>query len=146
MMLPLSSSAPSAADGLGSPADCILFITSTLSDLKKNTSRGSEVLMQDTTHFMQSPCYQRGSPCQDPAGNRTTRRPPDHRKETQTEVLWSCFPFIRPGQNHLTRQSERGKKTKQTEEEVGRQHRGQAWSSSSPRGQWRTEKNGGNWL
>ena len=23
---------------------------------------------------------------------------------------------------------------------------GQAWSSSSPRGQWRTEKNGGNWL
>ena len=23
---------------------------------------------------------------------------------------------------------------------------GQAWSSSSPRGQWRTEKHGGNWL
>ena len=23
---------------------------------------------------------------------------------------------------------------------------GQAWSSPSPRGQWRTEKNGGNWL
>ena len=29
--------------------------------------------------------YQRGSECQDPAGNRTTRKPPDHRKETQTE-------------------------------------------------------------
>ena len=32
--------------------------------------------------------------------------------------------FIRSGQNHLARHSERGKKTKQTEEEVGRQHQG----------------------
>ena len=24
----------------------------------------------------------------DPGGNRTTQRPPDHRKETQTEVAW----------------------------------------------------------
>ena len=30
------------------------------------------------------PYYQRGSPGQDLAGNWTTRRPPDHRKETQT--------------------------------------------------------------
>ena len=62
------------------------------------------------------------SPCQNPAGDRTTRRPPDHRKETQTAVVWSCLPFIRSGQNHLARHSERGKKTRQTEEEVGRQH------------------------
>ena len=68
------------------------------------------------------PSDQRGSPCQDPAGNRTTRRPPDHRKETQTAVVWSCFLFIRSGQNHLARHSKRGKKTRQTEEEVGRQH------------------------
>ena len=60
---------------------------------------------------------------QDPAGNRTTRRP-DHRKETQIAVIWSCFPFIRSGQNHLARHSERGKKTRQTDEEVGRQHQG----------------------
>ena len=66
--------------------------------------------------------YQRGSPCQDPAGNRTTRKTPDDRKETQTAVVWSCLPFIRSGQNHLARHSERGKKTRQTEEEVGRQH------------------------
>ena len=43
-------------------------------------------------------------------------------KQTQTAVVWSCFPFIRCGQNHLARHSERGKKTRQTEEEVGRQH------------------------
>ena len=89
-----------------------------------NTSHGNEVLPQDTTHLIQRPCYQWGSPCQDPAGNWTTRRPPDHRKETQTAVVWSCLPFIRSGQNHLARHSERGKKTRQTEEEVGRQHQG----------------------
>ena len=90
---------------------------------KKNTNHGNEVLPQDTTHLIQRPCYQRGSPCQDPAGNWTTRSP-DHRKETQTAVVWSCFPFIRSGQNHLARHSERGKKTRRTEEEVGSQHQG----------------------
>ena len=54
----------------------------------------------------------------------TTPRPPEDRKDTQTAVVWSCFPFIRSGQNHLARHSERGKKTRQTEEEVGRQHQG----------------------
>ena len=78
------------------------------------TSQGNKVLPQDTKHLIQRPFYQRGSPCQDPAGNRTTRRPPDHRKETQTAVVWSCLPFIRSSQNHLTRHSERGKKTRQT--------------------------------
>ena len=81
------------------------------------------MLLQDTTHLIQRPCYQRGSPCQDPASNRTTRRP-DHRKETQTAVVWSCLPFIRSGQKHLARLSERGKKTRQTDEAVGRQHQG----------------------
>ena len=41
---------------------------------KKNTCHGNEVLPQDTTHHIQRPRYQRGSPCQDPAGNWTTRR------------------------------------------------------------------------
>ena len=70
------------------------------------------------------PCYQRRSPCQDIAGNRTTRTLPDHRKEMQTAVVWSCLTFIRSGQNHLARHGERGKKTRQTEKEVGRQHQG----------------------
>ena len=35
-----------------------------------------------------------------------------------------CFPFIRSGQNHLARHSERGKKTRRAKEEVGRQHQG----------------------
>ena len=91
---------------------------------KKNTSHGNEVLRQDTMHLMQRPCYQRGSPFQDPAGNWTTRRSPDHCKETQTEVVWSCLPFTRSGQNHLARHSERVKETRQTEEEVEKQRKG----------------------
>ena len=78
---------------------------------------------KDTTHLIQRPCYQRGSLCQDPAGSRTTRRP-DHRKKTQTGVVRPSLPFIRSGQKRLTRNSERGKKTRQTVEEVGRQHQG----------------------
>ena len=91
---------------------------------KKTTSHGNEVLPQDAMHLLQRPCYQQQSPCQDPAGNWTTRRPPDHNKEMQTVVVWSCLPFIRSGQNHLARHSERGKKTRQTDEEVGGQHQG----------------------
>ena len=52
------------------------------------------------------------------------RSSPDGRKKTKTAVVWSCLPFIRSGQNHLARHSEKGKKTRQTEEEVGRQHQG----------------------
>ena len=51
-----------------------------------------------------------GSPCQDPAGYWTTWRSPDDRKKTQPAVVWLCLPFIRSGQNHLARHSERGKK------------------------------------
>ena len=29
--------------------------------------------------------------CQDPAGYRTTWKAPDHHRETQTEVIWTCF-------------------------------------------------------
>ena len=74
--------------------------------------------------YKERPCYQWESPCQDPAGNWTTRRSPDQRKETQTAVVWPCFPFIRSGQNHLARHSEREKKTRRTKEEMGRQHQG----------------------
>ena len=87
-------------------------------------SLGNDVLPQDTMHLIQIPRYQQGSLFQDPAGSWITRRPHDHRKETQTALVWTCLLFIRSGQNHLARHSQRGKKTRQTEEEVGRQHQG----------------------
>ena len=74
--------------------------------------------------------------------------PPGHLEEMQSAVVWTCLPFISSSQNHHPRHSERGKKKRQTEEEVGGKTSGkeQVWSSQSPRGQWKTEKNGGNWL
>ena len=93
-----------------------------------------------TTQFIQRPCYQQGCLCQDPAGNQTTWRPPYHRKEMQTAVVWSCLPFIRSGQNHLARYRGRGEKDKADRGSGGKTTSGygQAWSSPSPRGQWRT--------
>ena len=67
-----------------------------------------------------------------------------HFKEMQTAAVWSCLRFIRSGQNHLARHSERGKKTRQTEEEVERQHQGrdrpgvrQVPEGSQEAGKWR---------
>ena len=45
-------------------------------------------------------------------------------------MVWTCLPFIRSGQNHLARHSKRRKKTRQTEEEVGRQHQGLEFAKS----------------
>ena len=70
-------------------------------------------------------------------------------KRQLTEVVWTCLPFIRSGLNYLARHSERGKKTRQTESKRSGKttlRNGQAWSSLSPKGQWRIEKNGENWL
>ena len=59
-------------------------------------------------------------------------------------MVWSCLPFSRSGKNHLVRHSERGKKTRQTEEEVGRLHLGmdrpgvqQVPEGSGEQGKWR---------
>ena len=92
-------------------------------------------------------CYQRASLCQDPEGNWTARRPPDNRKETQTAVVWSCLPFIRSGQNHLARHSERGRETRQTVKGVGRHNQGmdRPGVRQVPKGSGE-QKNGGKWF
>ena len=108
-------------------------------DFQREYKHENKVLPQDTTHLIQIPCYQRGSPCQDPAGNLTTRRPRDHRKKTQTAVVWSYLLFIRSGQNYLSG-TVKGEKDKADRERGGKttSGNGQAWSSPSPREQWRT--------
>ena len=40
----------------------------------------------------------------------------------QTEVVLTYLLLVRAGQNHLARQCERGKKTRQIEKEVGKLH------------------------
>ena len=102
---------------------CFVFLMLIVGEGGRLQSRIQAMQMRCYLKILRISYYQGGSLCQDPAGNRTTRRP-NHRKETQTEVVLTCLPFTRTGQNHLARHCERGKKTRQTEEEVGRQHRG----------------------
>ena len=118
-----SSSAYAAGLPEGGPLVCAKYIVSDrlLGTAELTDANNASDTLDD---LIQRPCYQRGSPCQDPAGNRTTGRPPDYGKETQTAVVWSCLPFIRSGQNHFASYSERGKKSRQTEEKVGRQQQG----------------------
>ena len=75
-----------------------------------------------TTHLIQRPCYQRGSPCHDPAGSRTHEDRLTIGK--RCKLMWYGHVCRSSGlaKNHLARRSERGRKTGQTEEEMGRQH------------------------
>ena len=100
---------------------------------KKNISRGNEVLPQDTTHLIQRACYQRGSLCQDLAGNRTTWRS-DHLK--RRKLKWYghvsrssglAKTILIGGSRQVRQKKSRGKTTSGTE---------QAWSSPSPRRHW----------
>ena len=104
------------------------------------------VLMQGTTHLIQRSCYQRGSLYQDAAGNRTTRRP-GHRKEMQTEVVWTClrsWGLVKPScKARWKRKEDKADRKRGGKTTPGN---GQTYSSQSPRGQWRAEKNGGKWL
>ena len=113
---------------------------------KKNTSHGNEVLPQDTAHLIQRPCYQRGSPCQDPEGSWTTRRSPNDRKKTQTAVV--MFPVHQVWPKPSCKAQWKGEEDKADKGRGGKTTlgNGQAWSSASPRGKWRTGKNGENWL
>ena len=92
---------------------------------KKNTSHGNEVLPEDTAHLLRRPCYQRGSLCKDPAGNRIIRRPPAHGKERH-KLQWYGHVSRSSGLAKTIMQGtvKGGRKTGQTEEKVERQYQG----------------------
>ena len=115
---------------------------------KKNTSHGNEVLQQDITHLIQRPCYQRGSPCQDAAGN------PDHKKTSwPSKRDANCSGVVMSPVHQVWPKPSCKAQWKGEEDQADRRRggkttsgNGRAWSSPSPRGQWRTGGNGGNWL
>ena len=106
---------------------------------KNNTSHGSEVLPQDTTYLIQRPCYQRGSVY--------PSRQSDHTifwssKDMQTKSMdmspvhqvWPKPSFIAQWKGEEDKADrKRGRKTTPWN--------GQALSSPSSKGHWRTEKN-----
>ena len=93
---------------------------------KMTTSHENEMLPQDTTHLIQRPCYQRGIEVR----ARIKQAIGPH-KDFLTTVKRRKLQWY----GHVSRSSglaktilqgtvKRGKKTRQTEEEMGRQHRG----------------------
>ena len=112
----------------------------------KNTSHGNEVLLQDTTHLIQKPFYWWGSLCLHPAGSWTTWRSPDHDKERQSGMDMSLVRWV--WRKPSCKAQWKGEEDKADRRRGGQttSENGQAWSSLSPRGQWRTKKNGRNWL
>ena len=113
-----SSSTQGPINALTNTSDWLISTCMTEAQVITWSTPGGSQAVQHTVQWR--PCYQLGSLCQDPAGIQTTRRSPDHCKEVQTEVAWTCLLFIRVGQSHLARHIERRKKTRQTEKEVGR--------------------------
>ena len=75
---------------------CFVFLMLIVGEGGRLQSRIQAMQMRCYLKILRISYYQGGSLCQDPAGNRTTRRP-NHRKETQTEVVLTCLPFIRSG-------------------------------------------------
>ena len=65
-----------------------------------------------TRYYLAKPMYQWRSLCQDPACSWTILRP-HHHKETKTEVVFTCLPFIRSGQNRIARHSWGGRERRQ---------------------------------
>ena len=112
----------------------------------RTTKTSAQWCCVDTSHFTHN--WETGGGWERLISSRTG--PKDllavHRRDTQIEVVSTCLPFTRPGQNHPARHNERGKMTRQTEGRRQHLKNGQAWSSPNLRGQWRTEKKGGNWL
>ena len=79
--------------------------------------------------------------------DHTKSQPPDHRKETQTEVVLTCLRSSGLAKTILQGTVKRGRRWSKQKKRLGDDiGNGLAWSLPSPRGQWRTKENGGNWL
>ena len=112
---------------------------------KNNTSYGNEVLPQDTTHLIQRPWL-------------LPTRKSVPRSSRQSDLLTIVKRRKLQWYGHLSRSSGLAKTIVQDTVKGGRRQGrqrnrwedntwdGQAWSLPSPRGQWRTEENGGNLL
>ena len=114
---------------------------------KKDTSHGNEVLPRDTMHLIQRPCYnkevcvkiqQAFGPHKDLLAivKRCKMKWYGHVSRSRSLANLSCKAYWKEEEDKADRK--RGWKIA-TEN-------GQAWSSQSLRGQWKTEKNGGNWM
>ena len=114
---------------------------------KKNTSHGNEVLLQDTMHLIRRPLLTRKSvPRSSRQSDHTKTSWPLQRGANCSGIVMSSVHQVWPKPS--CKAQWKGEEDKADRERGGKitSGNGQALSLPSPRGQWRTGKNGGNWL
>ena len=67
-------------------------------------------------------CNKRGSSQKDPNSHWRILRTPDPGQKAEAKMVWPCFKVFWSSKDNPTGHSERKKKRRQTEEEVGRQY------------------------
>ena len=91
---------------------------------KKYSSHGNEVLPQETTHLIQRPFTNEDVRAKLQRAIGPHEDPLTILKRCKLQLYGHVSRSSGLAENHLARHSEREKKTRQTEEEVGRQHQG----------------------
>ena len=74
--------------------------------------------------FPTKTCDERGGSQQNPECNWNAWWSPNHGKEMETQMVWPHLNILWHGEDNSARDSERSKKERKTEEEMGRQHQG----------------------
>ena len=83
-----------------------------------------DVFSKSDKHHLQRPHLQRRGAKQNLASHWGPRRPLDHSKTTQTEMVRARNKIFRAYQDNPAGHSARSEKTRQTEKEMGGQHPG----------------------
>ena len=86
----------------------------------KRRIQALEMLEETSEHFLQRPCDERGGSQQNPECNWSAWWSPNHGKETETQMVWPHLKILWHGEDNSARDSERSKKKRKTEEEMGR--------------------------
>ena len=73
------------------------------------------MLQETSEHFLQRPCDERRGSQQNPECNWSA-----YGKETETQMVWPHLKILWHGEDNSAGDSERGKKERKTEEEMGR--------------------------
>ena len=78
------------------------------------------MLKETSEHFLQSQCDEQGGSQQNPECNWNALLSPNYGKETETQMVWPHLKILWHGEDNSARDSERSKKERKTEEEMGR--------------------------
>ena len=82
--------------------------------------QADEMLEETSEYFLQRPCDERGGSQQNPECNWSAWWSPNHGKEKETQMVWPHLKILGHGEDNSGGDSERSKKERTTEEEMGR--------------------------